>query len=86
MSVQFIFLSAFKIMIIFRLAFGIKSATACVVLSLVVNAMPRYLYKLTTSTSTSAQVHLSCQDRCSPFLNTTILVFARFTSSFCPSA
>ena len=82
MSVQFTFQSAFKIMIIFHLAFGIKSATACVVLSLVVNAMPRYLYKLTTSTSTSAQVHLLCPS----FLNTTILVFARFTSSFCPSA
>ena len=82
MSVQFTFQSAFKIMIIFHLAFGIKSATACVVLSLVVNAMPRYLYKLTTSTSTSAQVHLLCPS----FLNTTMLVFARFTSSFCPSA
>ena len=83
---QFIFLSALKMVIIFRLAFGIKSATACVVLSLVVNAMPRYLYELTTSTSASPYVSLSCQDRCPPLLNTTMLVFARFTSSFNLSA
>ena len=72
--------------IIFRLAFGIKSATACVVLSLVVNAMPRYLYEFTTSTSTSAHAHLSCRDRYHPFLNTMVLVFAWFTSSFSLSA
>ena len=71
---------------IFRLAFGLKSGMACVVLSLVVNAMPRYLYEFTTSTSTSPYVHLSCRDRCPPFLNTMMLVFARFTSSFSLSA
>ena len=53
-SVQFIVLpSAFKMVLIFRLAFGIKFATACVVLSLVVNVIPWYLYEFTTLTSTS---------------------------------
>ena len=78
-SVQSIFLSAFKAALTFLLAFGIKSATAWVVPSLVVNVKSRYLYEFTT-TSASSYVHLSCRDNGRPFLNTLILVFARLAS------
>ena len=78
-SVQSIFLSAFKAALTFLLAFGIKSATAWVAPSLVVNVKSRYLYEFTT-TSASSYVHLSCRDNGRPFLNTLILVFARLAS------